>query len=835
MYKKEKLAPEIVAEKTSVIYWSVMSFVVLFLFWSPFHKALFNGNSYEFERPIYSSLVWSSIILFLLAIYFFFIWKLKTNRDALSVVVLLLPLTYLISLIPAASSYYASNMLYIQLIYAFFFIAGAYLAKNRLGNSIISTALISSGYVIVFFGLLHWLGNGKFAGSLVAWFSDVVLKGSNVGYNDAIMTDSNGIRLTSVFQYANSYAAYLIALLFGSLFLVSKSKKWTLVIINSFILVPVIISFFLTLSRGAIVVIPVILLIILFFLQLHRQILFLIHMGLAFIASFLILQKITDAGNQLHQQFSGSVSGSNWMLLLGVSIVMAGISFLIQKYVAPILESKLQRFEGRKLSQIFVPIGAIVIGLVGALLIFTDTGASKLLPDNLKTRLENINFAQHSVLERGTFYTDATKLFKEYPVLGAGGGAWGALYEKYQNNPYTSRQAHNFFLQYLVEVGIVGILIFVLFLGSIFFLYIRNYFKNKSETRDSHFLFFIIAISLLIHSAIDFDLSYVYLGIILFLSLGALVSNTGEEPMKWNLNKPVINKLYPALLLVLSLVMFFVSVRLLSANSSFKEAIEVTKTSNDYNTIMKPLNEAINLHPNHPNYLMPTQAFPGKIGILLQVYNQNKDEQFFEEAQRLLEDLQKKEPNNRQLISLQLSMYQTKNRIQEASDLANSKLVNYPWDITLYEDAIGLKAQLGITAKNDKNTEAMNSNWNEAFEIYNTILEKMKYLESLPKEQAQGRSFNITNRIALSLSQIYYFKGDYAAATNMLKPHVTDIFVDPANPPAAQLNVTVARWYLAILQKQNTNDQVLFDKLIAKDPAEKQQIEAIVKSETGVK
>jgi hypothetical protein len=329
MAKKEKLDTSVQAERKSIIYWLLMGIVIVFLVWAPFQKALFNGNTYEFERPIYSSLIWSSMIMFLISIYFFFFWKWKSNKDALSVFALLIPLTYLISLIPAASHYYATNMIYIQIMYAAFFIMGIYLAKNKLGNSILSTALMGSGYFIVLFGLMNWLGNGKFAGSLVSWFSEL----SNGVYRDAVMTDSNGLRLTAVFQYANSYAAYLIVLMFSALFLVIKSRRWYTVLINSFLLVPIIISFFLTLSRGAIVVIPVILLIILFFLQLHRQIMFLVHMGIAFLASFAILQKITDAGLQLSKQPSSSVSGKNWLLLLGVSAGYAAITYLLQRFV----------------------------------------------------------------------------------------------------------------------------------------------------------------------------------------------------------------------------------------------------------------------------------------------------------------------------------------------------------------------------------------------------------------------------------------------------------------------------------------------------------------------
>ncbi|MFD1904284.1 O-antigen ligase family protein [Paenibacillus rhizoplanae] len=86
-----------------------------------------------------------------------------------------------------------------------------------------------------------------------------------------------------------------------------------------------------------------------------------------------------------------------------------------------------------------------VAGVAAIAFLFIGTSARNVLPANIGTRLENINFRQHSVLERFTFYKDAMKVVKDYPVLGTGGGGWASLYEHYQNNPYLSRQVHNFF------------------------------------------------------------------------------------------------------------------------------------------------------------------------------------------------------------------------------------------------------------------------------------------------------------------------------------------------------------------------------------------------------
>ncbi|KRF39111.1 O-antigen ligase family protein [Paenibacillus sp. Soil787] len=814
----------ITTEKSSVIFWILVVFTGLFMFWAPFQRALFNGGTYDFERTIYSASVWSSIILLLIAILSFFVFKLKEQKDVLTILVLLMPLTYVISLSNSASHYLATNMVYIQMLYATFFILGVFLTKNKLGTSILASLLIISGYFVVLFGLLYWLGNGNFAGHLVGWFA-LMDATTPYLYRDAIMTDSNGLRLTSVFQYANTYAAFLITLSLGALFFIIKSRKWYVVLPHAIMIVPIIVSFWLTLSRGAIVVIPVVFLIMLFFFSISRQILALIQFGLAFAASLVILEKVTDIGIGLQKQPSASESWHGWSILLIASVVFSVLAIVVQRFVAPWLERITARFDSKKFATFILPIAAIVIGVVGAILILSDTGFKNILPDNVKTRIENINFQQHSVLERGTFYKDAVKLWSDYPIIGAGGGAWASLYEKYQNNPYTSRQAHNFALQYLVEAGALGFLAFIGFVIAVMVFYIRSYIRSSQEKRDLHFLFFIVTISLLAHSMIDFDLSYVYLGAILFLALGGMLSNSTSAPIRLKSDSLALHKMFPAVLAVLSIVMFYISAQLVSANSSYKQTLETVKKSQDYNQIVAPLDKAISLHPAHPDYLLTGQV--SRIGILLQVSNQmqkedpKKAETFFNQAQDLLNQLLKKEPHNRMVAMQQLNMLLIKGNKQEALDWSNAQIPNYPWYIDLYEKSMSLNIELANQDIQKNNIQDTNKKLDNVLATYNEVLTRIDSLKNLPKEQAQGREFAVTPSMALNVGQVHYMRGDYVGAANTIKPYVNDKFDD-------QTNRVVARWYLAALQKQGTKDQALQDKLIAKDPAEKQNIDAIV-------
>ncbi|MFD2880528.1 hypothetical protein ACFTAO_38665 [Paenibacillus rhizoplanae] len=150
----------------------------------------------EFEKPIYVAALLSGLLLLACAILYFKAFRLEGQRDLLTAAALLLPLTYALSLLGAASHYMAMNMLFTQFTYAAIFITSMYLLRQKRLNYTIQLGVLTIAYLIVGFGLLNWLGSWKLAGSLVGWFSPTVVGGR---YGDAVMTDSNGLRLTSIF------------------------------------------------------------------------------------------------------------------------------------------------------------------------------------------------------------------------------------------------------------------------------------------------------------------------------------------------------------------------------------------------------------------------------------------------------------------------------------------------------------------------------------------------------------------------------------------------------------------------------------------------------------
>ncbi|CAH0122348.1 hypothetical protein PAE9249_04898 [Paenibacillus sp. CECT 9249] len=813
-------------EKFTAWQWGLIGSVVLFLFWAPFQVGLFNGNTINYESPIYTAVCWMSITLVVLAGYFFKIWRLEEQKDWLSLLVLGLPLTYFISLSTAGSSYYAMNMVYIQFVYVALFLFGAYVLKHRAANRIIQSVVLITGYLVVWYGMIAWFGHAKLTGSLVSWlvqgfpYGPILTDGS---YNQTIWVQAIGHRLSSVFQYPNTYAGLLIALMFCAVFMLVKSQKWYVKALNAFMLVPIIISFFLTLSRGAIVLVPIAFLFFMFFQKPYRQILWVVHLGIAFVISLAFLGNLTDTGLKLQEQFSSSLAAKGWLTLLGVSLLYTVVAVLIERFIAPWLEKKLEGFTQKKWSHFALPVAAIIIGGIAAY-VFIFTSAKNIFPESIKSRLESINFQQHSALERVTFYKDAMKLLGDYPAFGAGGGAWAALYEKYQHNPYTSRQAHNFAMQYLAETGIVGFLILVAFLALILYFFIRSYIRSNDEQRNSGFLYFMIAVALFAHSMLDFDLSYVYLSGLVFLCLGGMIANTSTPEIK-KLNHPSMQYIYPSVVGVLAVVMVFVSFNSLTANASYKTANRVLDETKNYNETVVHLDKALSKRPTHPEYAKM------KITLLRSAFQQTQDEGFYNEGQQLLDKVLKKEAHNRILIELQILQYEMKGMYDEALQFARAQLADRLWDtglnpddpknITLYERIMMWDHDLGEKARTEQDSQNMNAYWDDALAVYGKLQEQMKILESLPEEQNQGRAFGVTPKMALAIGQIHFKRGDYAAASETLKLGITQDYNNEENR-------IVIRWYLASLLKQNTNDQALHDALISADPNEQQMIDELV-------
>lgn len=774
-------------EKNSGWVWALFTAFVLFLGWTPFQVGLFNGQMLDYEMPLYVSALLCSLLLLVCIGLCYKKFKLDEQQDLLSAAAILLPITYALSLFVAVSHYMAMNMLFIQSTYAAVFIISLYLLKQKQLNLVMQNAVLALAYLIVGFGLLNWLGGWKLAGRLVGWFSVAVESGK---YTSAVMTDSNGLRLTSVFQYANTYAAFLMAFLFVTLFALVRSRKGYGTLLHGFMLLPFIVSLLLTLSRGGLVLLPVVFILLLLFMKPAQQILWIIQLAIAGIASLIVINPITSLGTELNAVFTTSALLKGWIYLLGASAVVAVLSWVVQRYVAPWLQKKLANSDSHRGTGLWIPLGSVFL-VGGAAFLLLGTPARNILPANIEIRLENINFKQHSVLERFTFYKDALKVVKDYPILGAGGGGWASLYQQYQNNPYSSQQVHNFFLQYLIEVGILGFIVFMGFIFFIFYKYIRGYLRRDKDDFSNGFFYLIITLSILVHSLLDFNMSYAFMGSMVFLGLAGMAAVMDSKPLRLKWNIPVLRIGYFAVLVSGTLTLLFLSVSYIGSSKAAYKGKNLINVSQSYEEIKAPLVKTLKNRPSHPETIIYLSSLDQH------VYRISKDTQYLDESYSLLTRALEDEPYNKGLFTQLVSYYDLKDQNHQAIQVYLDNINKFVWDIEWYDELIRRSTAIGDKARTQKDAAREQKFFETGLETYDKVLAGAEYLKNLPPEQLQGRPFSVTPTIALNTGKIQLLSGETEAAETTLKLGFKDNYADLLSSEAQW----TMDWYSSLIQR----------------------------------
>lgn len=141
------------------------------------------------------------------------------------------------------------------------------------------------------------------------------------------------------------------------------------------------------------------------------------------------------------------------------------------------------------------------------------------LPVNLVKRIESINLNQKSLWERTVFWEDGFKIIKSNPIFGFGGNGWKYNYESFQSYAYSTSEAHSHFLQIWIDYGIIGMILYVAI--NIYVLYcLIVKWKNKNIT-----LIDFAFILLVVHSIIDFDMSFYIIMVIWAILLNITLFN----------------------------------------------------------------------------------------------------------------------------------------------------------------------------------------------------------------------------------------------------------------------------------------------------------------------
>jgi hypothetical protein len=496
-----------------------------------------------------------------------------------------------------------------------------------------------------------------------------------------------------------------------------------------------------------------------------------------------------------------------WAILSGVSIVMGAIVYLIERYIAPKLKKKTDQYKSAWANRV-IPlslVGVFVLGLIGII-----TGVlTRLLPQIIRGRLENVSLQSQSVYERLSMFRDAIPIWKYHPIFGGGAGAWEALYERDQSYPYTSGQTHSFATQLLVETGIVGLISIAAFIIIVFTLFIRYYRKAEDKDRVQYVFYFITPMTILLHSMIDFEMSYVFFEILVFLCLG-IITGTQRQQVQIKIlesRKQKVQWLASAVLGVTAIVfVVMVSMRIFAVNQLERSSLAMAQNHPLLQVNQMVLN-GLKKAPNHPVLLQQI------IVMNYQAYEQTQDQQYLDTAQQYLAKLLRDEPYYRPTV--QMNYLITLNKVNKLSaiQVMEDAVELYPFEQSYYDQAVTDLITIYSNAYQTNKVAEKTSVGNQIMKLYKRMVLQEQKITDLPDTVITTRSFTMSNIVRFAAGEVMYFQGDYAQAIDILKSGINEVL-------SKQEDRYVARFYLAALRRQGQDDEVLYQRLIQADAGE---------------
>ena len=458
--------------------------------------------------------------------------------------------------------------------------------KNTLNIEIIINAIIFSILLLCIIGIdeinLNLLENFK----------------KLIGYN-YIQYDE--IRIGSLFSYPNTMAAICGLGIFLCIRNIFKYTKKRYKILYLLILLFMFITFILTYSRLALIVFAIAIIALFFVLFKKYRIKEKINKKIVIIGSLVLVLLITYVIIGIHIPKKVKVKDEYQKILYSVeenkdysfefnitakadekpfSIVITEKN----KYFDDInkTEENFGSFEGEKIINIYTKEDTSVIYIniknedKNSELIVNETKINNkkfileymLLPTNVVDKISNINFNNKSAWERFTFVNDAFKIIKENLVFGVGYNAWQNMQYGVQEYNYYSLEVHNFLIQIFLENGIIG---FIACVGIFIYILNKFYKESKKENIDISKISYLIGIIfILLHSLFDFNMSFFYVSLIVFILIAIITSKEYYEK-EIKINGTIIYILF----IVMSTFIIYVSI----VKNNFNEENEMLKIS----------------------------------------------------------------------------------------------------------------------------------------------------------------------------------------------------------------------------------------------------------------
>lgn len=320
-------------------------------------------------------------------------------------------------------------------------------------------------------------------------------------------------RVCSTFQYTNTAAIYFIVCVVFAVTMVNALKNPFLRVLMVGVGNTIFFAFFMTGSRGGyMAALPVFMLFLLIQPKGSR-----IPGTVAFICTLVpvfIVMTSFSASTAVHD----NLLAAKW---LAISFVIAAASWLLLHLLIRLIVKDGQMTAPKGSGIVFTAVAAVSVVLM---ILFWDRLIG-LLPEVIVSRVGRFftnGFNELNVVYRLEFDRDALLLIRDHWLFGFGGGGWKAMYQTVQDHFYTAVFVHNHYLQVFVDNGILAFLSFVslvvLSIAGALFSFLRAK-DRQMKTYASGLLCGFLALAG--HSAIDFNLSYTSLLMLIWVMFAA--------------------------------------------------------------------------------------------------------------------------------------------------------------------------------------------------------------------------------------------------------------------------------------------------------------------------
>ena len=372
------------------------------------------------------------------------------------------------------------------------------------------------------------------------------------------------------------------------------------------------------------------------------------------------------------------------------------------------------------------------------------------------------SFASISVGGRLSFWQTATAITKDYPLTGVGLGNYHSVYFLYNlDDGWYSKFAHNHYLQTAAETGLIGLSLFLLFLGG----YGRKVWSRRKEVTDKGLYYGLMAalLAFIMHIFIDFTWNMPAV-VISFWVMLAMILVLGKDPngTERSISLPPATSLLAVVAIVFFLiasVLQFTSSRIderafaLEREGQFKESIELYNKASQLN----PINSLNYVHLSYNHFMLNQQG--------------EKEEKNFKQAFDYAEQAIQMTPYDGYINNWIARLYYIQGEQQLAEEFLTKAVIFGGYKMKYYGDLANFHLSFNETTK--------------AQEVFEEALEnKDKALFDVP---TQGERERITSEIIhlhLGLAKVYEEQGDFLKAKGQLEELLN---MDEEHPVAIEL------------------------------------------------